>query len=155
MSKAGPILCLIGGILVIVGGCFNMMIYGFFMFMESIGGEIGGDAGLEYTWITTFVTIGLGIATIVLSRQLKKEGGFERASLTLIIMGVFVAVGAFIEILPYRVLGSETGFNNTFAAVTLTTSLLFIDPYLIISGGIIDLLAVSPEVIENFKKSKI
>ena len=155
MSKVGPILCFIGGILVLVGGCLNMGIYAIFMLIDSMGGELGGDPHLEFTWITTFVTIGLGIATIVISRQLKKEGGFERASLALIILGVVVALGTFIEVLPYRIITTGGGFNNAFAAITLTTTLLFIDPYLIISGGIIDLLAVPPEIIENFKKSKI
>ncbi|MHA1106495.1 MAG: hypothetical protein ACTSPN_12375 [Promethearchaeota archaeon] len=40
-------------------------------------------------------------------------------------------------------------------SISLSNQRIRIDPYLVISGGIIDLLAVPPEVIANFKKNKI
>lgn len=150
MSKAGPILALIGGILILVGGVINMGINSLFLFINLISGEDLGF-GVEFSWITTITTMGIGIVTIILSRQLKKENGFGKAALILIIIGVIAAIGTFIEFLPIRTIPTGEGLTDTLPAVTLTTTFLFVDPYLIIMGGIIDLMAVPPEIVAQVK----
>ena len=148
MSRLGPILALIGGILLILGAVLNLAFNTLFLLLTGLFGE---TPGFEYSWITSITTLGLGIATIILSRQLKKEGGFEKAALSLLIIGIIAAVGTFIEFFPARTVDMGDGLTNTFAAVTLTTTFLFIDPYFIIAAGIIDLMAVPPEIVAQVK----
>ncbi|MHA1192117.1 MAG: hypothetical protein ACTSP9_07445 [Promethearchaeota archaeon] len=156
MSKAGPILGLIGGILLVVGSMLHMLLNSILNFIFYGLAPTEADLGLELTWITVFVTLGIGVASIVISSKMKKGKLKEKASLILLILGVIAAIGLFIEFLPERSIDTGTGMVNTFVAITLTTTLLFIDPYLIIMGGVVDLLAVPPEIIAEAKdKNKV
>lgn len=151
MSKAGPILGLIGGILLILGAVLSMMLnLILYVILYGLSG-IEVDVGLGLTWITGLLTLSAGIASVVISIIMKKGTLKEKASLILLILGIFAAVGVFIELLPARTILTGGSTTNTFLAVTLTTTLLFVDPYLIMMGGVVDLLAVPPEIIAEAK----
>ena len=142
---------MIGGILLVVGSMLHMAVNQIFYIIFYGFAATEADLGLGLTWITVFVTMGIGITSIVITSKMKKGKLKEKASLILLILGVIAAIGIFIEFLPDRSIDVGGGAVNTFVAVTLTTTLLFVDPYLIIMGGVIDLLAVPPEIITEAK----
>lgn len=139
--------------MLILGAGLSMILNLILIFFFYGLAQIEVDVGLGLTWITGIITLGIGIASVKIAKRMKKGTLKEKASLILLILGIVAAVGVFIELLPARTIATGGSLTNTFLAVTLTTNLLFIDPYLIMLGGVVDLLAVPPEIIAEAKKN--
>lgn len=153
MSRAGPILAKIGGVFMIVGGSIFLAIFlGFFLLALLSGGSLA-TLGIEHLWISQVITIALGILALNAKKRVKK--GLKNGVYMLLIVGVFAAIGSFIPIVPPR---SVEIFGNSFLlpAITINATFLFVDPYLIICGGIIELLEVKEpgEVVKIEKKEE-
>lgn len=109
----------------------------------------------EFIPITQITTIVLAILGIIYSN--KAKNGIKKAYMAILIIGLITAIGVFIPIVPPRVLDIGDGSTYPAPAVTLVTSLIYIDPFLLINGGLIGLLTakfVSEEEREALKAEK-
>ena len=132
-SKAGQIMALIGSILLIIGGFSGIGTIEILNLIISDAGEtwnsLGVDPSLLYLRMgnTLFLGIGSLIGSII-SLRYKLIGGA-----ICIILGVIIIIGWFIPI-GFIDLSSISGGITT---VTLNGAGLFIDPFLIVIGGIL------------------
>jgi len=140
VSRAGPILAKVGGVFMIVGGSIFLAPFLFLFVIALLEGASLASIGIEHLWITQVITIALGILALNAKRRVKK--GSKIGVYMLLIVGVFAAIGSFIPIVPPQTLDIGLGQTLTLPAFTVNATLFFIDPYLIICGGIIELLEV-------------
>ena len=94
----------------------------------------------EFLPITQITTIALAILGIIYSKKAKY--GIKKAYMVVLIIGLITAIGIFIPLLPPRIIDIGDGSTYPAPAVTLVTSLIYIDPFLLINGGLIGLLTV-------------
>lgn len=140
MSRAGPILAKIGGVFMIVGGSIFLAPFLFLFVLALFEGASLAPLGIEHLWITQVITIALGILALNAKRRVRK--GSKSGVYMLLIVGVFAAIGSFIPIVPPQTLDIGLGQTLTLPVFTVNATFLFIDPYLIICAGIIELLEV-------------
>jgi len=153
MSRAGPILAKIGGVFMIVGGSIFLAPILFLFVIASLEEESFASLGIEHLWITQVITIALGILALNAKRRVKK--GSKNGVYMLLIVGVFAAIGSFIPIVPPQTLDIGAGQTLILPAFTVNATLFFIDPYLIICGGIIELLEVKePGVVVKIEETE-
>ena len=155
MSKLGYILGIVGSGIMLGSNVILLLIT---LVLGMIGGLFGeglGEIGLEFTPITQLITIGLAIVGIVYS--VKAKGGAKIGYMVLMIVGLITAIGVFIPIVPPRILDMGDGSTYPAPAITLISSLIYIDPYFLINGGLLGLLTaefVSTEEREVLKVEK-
>jgi hypothetical protein len=101
-------------------------------------GAGAGTIGLEFTPISQAFTIVLAILGIIYS--MKAKNGAKIGYMVILIIGLITAIGIFIPLIPPRILDVGDGSTYPAPAVTLVSSLIYIDPYLLINGGLIGLL---------------
>jgi len=156
MTKAGYILGIFGSSIMLGSNVILLLITVGFGILGGLFGAEGLDqVGLEFTPITQIITIGFAILAMVYS--IKAKEGAKIGYMIILIVGLITAIGVFIPIIPARILDMGDGSTYPAPAVTLITSLIYIDPYLLINGGLIGLLTaefVSTEEREELKIEK-
>lgn len=156
MIKAGYILGMLGSSIMLGSNIILLLLTVAFGILGGLFGGAGlGQIGLEFTPITQGITIVFAILGMVYST--KAKAGAKIGYMTILIIGLITAIGVFIPLIPPRILDIGDGSTYPAPAVTLITSLIYIDPYLLINGGLIGLLTadfVSTEEREELKIEK-
>jgi len=157
MTKAGYILGIVGSSIMLGS---NIILLFLTMIFAMLSGFTGGDpesslAVLDFIPITQITTVVLAILALVYS--MKAKGGVKIGYMAILIIGLFTAIGVFIPLVPPRILDMGDGSTYPAPAITLVTSLIYIDPFLLINGGLIGLLTaefVSTDEREELKIEK-
>ncbi len=134
-SVAGPIIGIIGASMLCVAGV--ILILGMTainaLIMSSGGSTLSVDLTMYY--VNMIMTLALGILALVGAIVGFKKG--LPGGIILLIAGGVALVGSFI---PLGIISFSSGTTTYYAAVTLTSPLIFIvDPALIVLGGILSL----------------
>ena len=152
MTKAGYILGIVGSSIMLGS---NIILLFLTMIFAMLSGLTAGDsvAILDFIPITQIVTVVLAILGLVYS--MKAKGGARLGYMAILIIGLITAIGVFIPLVPPRILDMGDGSTYPAPAITLVTSLLYIDPFLLINGGLIGLLTVKFVSTEEREELKI
>lgn len=131
-ALVGPILGLIGGTLLMIGGLLVLGVMGTLEATLALSGltwvDIGLDPTLFYVNFTMTLLFGIvGLIGAILAMVGKKIGVY-----LMLVMGIIAVVGLFIPIGSYTLI-------FLLVNITLNSSLFFVDPFLLLVGGILGL----------------
>nr|MDO8087635.1 hypothetical protein [Candidatus Sigynarchaeum springense] len=136
MAKVGGILALVGGILLAIGGVIALGLMGTLEAMLLMYSMTWADIGLDpnMIYVNFIMTLLFGVLGIIGGAVgMKKKGGGVLA----LIIGIVAMVGMFIPI-------ASATIGISAVTIKLNSSLFFVDPVLILVGGIVT-LAKPPE----------
>lgn len=155
MTKAGYILGILGSSIMLGSNLIMLLIT---TVLGMISGLFVSDpeanlAVLDFIPITQITTVVLGILAMIYS--MKAKGGVKIGYMAILIIGLFTAIGVFIPLVPPRILDIGDGSTYPAPAITLVTSLIYIDPFLLINGGLIGLLTAEFVSIDEREALKI
>lgn len=132
MAKVGAILGIIGSSLLLLGGLISFGSMGTLEALMTLNGLTWADIGLDpmMLYVNSGMTLVWGIFGLVgaiLAMQGKKIGVW-----LMLVFGIIASVGLFIPIATYSILTIQFSIN-------LNGSFLFVDPFLLLLGGILGL----------------
>ena len=138
VAKAGPILGIIGGALLLLGGLISFGTQGTIQAYLTLVSLTWADIGLDPMFLTinSIMTLTwgiLGLLGAIFAMQGKKFGVY-----LMLVIGMISTVGLFIPIATYTMLSIPL-------SISLNGSFLFVDPILLLLGGILGLTLKAKE----------
>ncbi len=133
MAKVGAILGIIGGSLLLLGGLISFTAVGTLEAALTLAGLTWADIGLDPMFLTinsimTLLWGLLGLLGAIFAMKDKKWGVY-----LMLVFGIISVVGMFIPIATYTILSIPL-------SIPLNGSFLFVDPFLLLVGGILGLV---------------
>lgn len=136
-----------------IGILASSLILGFITFagmmLSGLFGASVFSPGLPLYGISILITVALGIIGLVYNTKAKK--GSRLGYILILIIGAIGAIGVFIPIFPAITYDLGGGSTYPAPAVTLVTSLVYIEYYFLINAGIIGLLSPKLEYTPEFE----
>lgn len=156
MYKTGSRIGHIGSVITVVTASIQYFILIVFMFLIEAGTFIE-DVGLaimgwDYLPFTLPLSLTLGVISLIGAKKAKKNK--QIGFIILVVCGVILGVGVNIIIAPGRIVQEGWAIPLWVSPVPLINSLLYFDPYLITLGGVMGLLSLQKEPINNSKDEK-
>jgi hypothetical protein len=130
---------LVGGIFLFIGGIYwAMQVFAAETALYGIYGYRVGAFGMDPTpfYVSYAFTIAWGILAVI--STLLDAKGMKIGKILLLIVGIVAVVGLYIPIAPKTIKYSD-GFSQNFGIISLSTSFILVDPFLILVGGIFNL----------------
>ena len=141
MSKIGHVLGLVSSLIII----FSALMMGAITFIGfSLSGIFDPEntqpiLGLPLYAVSDAITFALGIVAAIFSRKAKR--GLKKGYYLMLIIGVIGAIGVYIPLFPAMTYDMGGGTTYPAPAVPLIISIVYIEYFLLINGGIIGLLS--------------
>ena len=157
MTKAGYILGIVGSSIMLGTNLVMFLITAAIGILSGMFDSSPGATAdpLDFIPITQITTVILALFALIYA--MKAKGGAKIGYMVILIIGLITAIGVFIPLVPPRILDMGDGSTYPAPAITLVTSLIYIDPFLLLNGGLIGLLTaefVSTEEREELKLEK-
>lgn len=137
MTKAGFLLGIVGSGIMLGSNIVFFVINSMFYTLGASGSTL---PFIEVIPFSQMITIVLAILGIVFS--MKAKGGLKTGYIAILIIGLIAAIGVFIPLVPPRILDMGDGSTYPAPAITLAFSIIYIDSFFLINGGLIGLLTV-------------
>ena len=138
MAKVGAILGIIGGSLLLIGGLISFGTVGTIEALLTLNSLTWADIGLNPMFLTinSIMTLTWGILVLlgaIFAMQGKKFGVYLMLVIGIIsVVGMFIPIATYTLILPF--------------SIPLNGSFLFVDPFLLLVGGILGLTLKEKEI---------
>ena len=138
MAKVGAILGIIGGSLLLIGGLISFGTVGTIEALLTLNSLTWADIGLNPMFLTinSIMTLTwgiLGLLGAIFAMQGKKFGVYLMLVIGIIsVVGMFIPIATYTLILPF--------------SIPLNGSFLFVDPFLLLVGGILGLTLKEKEI---------